>query len=135
MAIFRNLIKAVAAPAFLGLAALPAGCAHLGSTNQSVAVPAYCGGKLSNGELAQYLAKLDRAIAQGKITPDLGPSLRSDSPTIADWRTISAAIASGKLESVGWRGYILSNGKASFESDGAGNFVLETFDASRAWEP
>jgi hypothetical protein len=90
---------------------------------------------LSSAELTQYLGKLDWAIAQGHITPDFGPNLRSDSPTIADWKVISAAVASGQLESVGYRGCILSNGKASFESDGAGNFVLETFDASRAWEP
>jgi hypothetical protein len=134
MTIRSNFIKALAGPALLGLVALSTGCTHSQPLAQTVASPGYCGGKLSSGELSQYLAKLDQAVTQGHVPQDLGPSLRGDSPTIADWKVISAAVASGKLESVGYRGCILSNGKASFQSDGAGNFVLDTFDASRAWE-
>jgi hypothetical protein len=129
MEINRYSITAIASLVLLVL-----GCAQIRPSDRPPVSPAYCGGKMAVGALTQYLAKLNSAIAQGQIPSGLGPERTSKSPSFVDWQTISSAIEAGKLESVGWRGCILSNGKASFESDGAGTFALKTFDADRAWE-
>jgi len=37
------------------------------------------------------------------------------------------------LQSIGWRGCMLADGKAAFQSDGDGGLVLSSFDKDRAW--
>lgn len=100
----------------------------------SAASPRFCGGRLAEGEVERYLAVLEAGIAHGRVPPVLGPRVGSPMPTIGDWQSIAAAIAAGKLESVGWRGCILSNGKAAFSSTGQGHLRLISFDPQRAWD-
>ena len=96
--------------------------------------PVYCGAQLAPGELARYVAKLNSGLASGHVSRTLGPRTGAHRPSIDDWRIISVALTAGKLEPVGWRGCILSNGKASFQADGEGKLVLSSFDPQRKWE-
>ncbi|MFC7380382.1 hypothetical protein [Brevundimonas sp. GCM10030266] len=50
----------------------------------------------------------------------------------AQWREI-ADRALGDLHSVGWRGCILADGKAGFQSDANGEMGLSSFDKDRGW--
>jgi hypothetical protein len=96
--------------------------------------PRFCGGKLTDAVLRHYLLELNVAIAGGRIPKTFGPTRYGSMPSVRDWKAIAAAIEAGKLEDIGWRGCMLSHGKAAFESDGEGNFVLVAFDSQRAWD-
>lgn len=54
-------------------------------------------------------------------------------PSSDDWQIIASALASGRLASGGWRGCFLSNGKAAFVADAAGDLGLSSFDFDRQW--
>lgn len=112
-----------------------------------------CGGALKPGAAEAYFERLEQALRSGGPVPmsfyhetvviqsegrnltfrrdDFRPGARallSD----AQWREI-AERGFGDLRSVGWRGCILGDGKAGFQSDANGELGLSTFDKDRAW--
>ena len=95
----------------------------------------YCGGQLAPGALHRYIEKLEYGLASGHVPRTLGPKPGAPRPSIKDWRMIHAALSAGKLYPVGWRGCILSSGKAAFDTDETGNLILRSFDPKREWEP
>jgi hypothetical protein len=96
--------------------------------------PKYCGGELTDTVLRQYLSALNVAVERRHVPKKFGPTRYGNMPSIRDWKIIAAAIGAGKLENIGWRGCMLSHGKAAFESDGKGHFTLVAFDSQRAWD-
>ena len=103
----------------------------------------YCGGELAAGEINRYASAI-ASVLQEDIDLSVGGKMqtirsqeleayRDSLPTKDDWAEIRNRILAGKLQSVGWRGCILSSGKVAFQTDEAGHLHLYAFDLDRAW--
>jgi hypothetical protein len=123
-----------------------------------LAQPKFCSGKLSKNGLTEFLDMLNSAVRSEDSSPIRDSQLFADNitlvaggkevrlnsgglvlyagrlPTREDWQIIASLLVAGKLFPVGWRGCILSNGKATFVANGAGNIGLSSFDFDREWE-
>ena len=116
----------------------------------------YCGGELAAGEINRYASAIASVLQDpqslnevsrlydedidlsvgGKMQTIRSQELeayRDSLPTKDDWAEIRNRILAGKLQSVGWRGCILSSGKVAFQTDEAGHLHLYAFDLDRAW--
>jgi hypothetical protein len=126
--------------------------------NSKIAQPDFCGGKLSGNGVFEFLSALKSdirsensssirdgrlyadnitLIADGKVervSSEQLPYYSGRLPTREDWKTISSLLASGNLFPVGWRGCILSNGKAAFVTNSAGSIRLSSFNFDQEWE-
>ncbi|MDQ8027498.1 MAG: hypothetical protein REJ23_02140 [Brevundimonas sp.] len=115
----------------------------------------HCGGDLKAGAVRDYFTRLEAVLAANTPVPI---SFYGEAVTIQsggrhltfrreDFRPGAAALLSNAqwreiagrglndLHSVGWRGCILGDGKAGFQSDKDGQLVLTSFDKDRAWSP
>jgi hypothetical protein len=116
----------------------------------------YCGGELLPGAAKDYAGRLSEFLASGdarapdalyadnfylsdtdgrKIQRGVGPDRNREAElTRQEWGEIAERLPSD-LKSVGWRGCILGDGKASFESgpDEHAKLVLRNFDRTRPW--
>jgi hypothetical protein len=119
--------------------------------------PAYdlpsCGGDLKPGAVKAYFARLKAALDSGEPVPmsfyDTHIGIMSGGRYLTfrrdDFRPGSRALLSNAewkeildrgyedMESIGWRGCMLADGKAGFQSDANEDIVLSSFDKDRAW--
>lgn len=113
----------------------------------------YCGGELKPGAARVWFQRLEAALAADALVPmsfyNEIVSIQSRGQTVvyrrdavqpgargllskAEWRQI-ADRGIGDLRGGGWRGCILADGKAGFQSDENGELVLSSFDRDRTW--
>ena len=112
------------------------GCCSIGSSRPLAGLikhPAYCGGELSDAQLRNFLQIVRSGFSTGDFHDATSSRLLGPRPTLKDWKVIASSIEDGRLESVGWRGCILANGKAAFQSGPQEPLVLYSFDSSRHW--
>lgn len=113
----------------------------------------FCGGALKPGAARAFFVRLEQALQSGEPVPmnfyDEAVVIESEGRSLTvrrdDFRPGAEALLSNAqwreiadrgfrdLGSVGWRGCILADGKAGFQSDKDGQLVLSSFDKDRAW--
>jgi hypothetical protein len=116
----------------------------------------FCGRTTSKQRIDEYFAQLARfleasgergrlrnLVAENVVIVEGGRSetvpaaaivdARSDLISLEDWAEISRR-GEPSLESGGWRGCFLSNGKSAFEVDESGYLRLSSFNANMAWD-
>ncbi|WP_420471715.1 hypothetical protein [Brevundimonas sp. FT23042] len=112
-----------------------------------------CGGSLKPGAARAFFQRLEQALDSGEPVPmrfyDEAVGIRSGGRYLtfhrddfrpgahallsnAEWREI-ADRGFGDLQDIGWRGCMLGDGKAGFQSTADGELALRSFDKDRAW--
>ena len=113
----------------------------------------FCGGELKPGAARAFFERLEQALQSGEPVPmsfyDEAIVIQSGGRNLtfrrddfrpgaeallskAQWREI-AERGFDDLQGVGWRGCILGDGRAQFQSDKDGQLVLSGFDKDRPW--
>jgi hypothetical protein len=112
-----------------------------------------CGGNLRSGAVAAYFERLQAALDSGGPVPisfyDAHVGIMSGGQYLTfkreDFKPGAGALLSNAewkeildrgyedMQSIGWRGCMLADGKAGFQSDPNGDIVLSSFDKDRAW--
>ncbi|WP_420478301.1 hypothetical protein [Brevundimonas sp. FT23028] len=113
----------------------------------------FCGGVLKPGAALAFFQRLERALDSGEPVPmrfyDEAVGIRSGGRYLtfhrddfrpgarallsnAEWREI-ADRGFVDLQDIGWRGCMLGDGKAGFQSTADGELALRSFDKDRAW--